>query len=88
MNIETGQIMQLTDEQKALLEKMGQNVLSIDESLRTERERVTGQVYLGETATAESPLAKQLRAARSAYLPHVGAKQAAKAAARTLDQIG
>lgn len=80
MNIDTGQIMQLTDEQKKLLDKMGTHLVSIDESLRTEREKVTGQVLLSEAT--DSPLARKLRAARSAYVPHVGAKELAKAVLR------
>lgn len=74
MNTDTGQIMQLTDEQKKLLYKMGTRLVSIDESLRAEREKVTGQVLLSEST--DSPLARQLRAARSKYVPHIGAKQA------------
>lgn len=77
MNTDTGQIVQLTDEQKKLLDKMGTRLVSINESLRTEREKITGQVLLCEST--DSLLARQLRAARSAYVPHVGAKQLAKA---------
>jgi hypothetical protein len=76
MNIDTGQIMQLTDDQKALLDKMGTRIVSIDESLRTERERITGKVLLSD----KTALGEQLRAERSKFMPHVGAKQLAKLA--------
>lgn len=79
MNIDTGQIHQFSEEQKALAELRGHRLIEIDESLRTERQRETGHVYLNDTASA---LGKQLRAARSAYAPHVGAKELARLAAK------
>lgn len=75
MNIETGQIAQLTKEQEEILNKFQTRVVAVEESILTQRQRETGTVYLNDTT---SQAAKQLHAARSKYLPHVGAKEQAR----------
>ena len=78
MNIDTGEIVRLganTTEQDALMRRL----LPIEEKLMTEKQRAENRVSLRDHT---SELGKQLTAARSIYVPHVGAKQLAKAALR------
>lgn len=75
MNTDTGQIHHLTAEDFARELKAGQRLIEIDEGKMTEKQRANMAVSLHDTRSA---LGKQLHAARSCYMPHVGHKQLAK----------
>lgn len=78
MNIDTGRIVRLdknTTDEDALMRRF----LPIDENLMTDKQRAQNRVSLSDHT---STLGKQLTAARSIYVPHVGVKQRAKAAKR------
>lgn len=79
MNTDTGLIRQYNDDELKQLKALGEPVLEIDKSLMTQKQKDNMAVSLKDT---RSPLGKILRAARSKYQPHVGAKQIAKAAKR------
>jgi len=74
MNIDTGKITQLdanTTEEAALLRRL----IPIDLALATEKQKSELRVSLKDH---RSTLGKRLTAWRSKYVPHVGAKEAAR----------
>ncbi len=75
MNTDTGAIQRYTDQELKDAQKMGFPLIEVDESLMTEKQRANMAVSLNDTRSA---LGRELHAARSKYLPHVGAKQKAK----------
>ena len=77
MNTDTGQIRPYTETELLAAQKAGSRLVAIDEALMTEKQRDNMAVSLNDMRSA---LGKQLHAARSCYMPHVGAKQLAKAA--------
>lgn len=77
MNSDTGIISRYTETELRNAQLAGERLVEIDEALMTEKQRGNMAVSLNDTRSA---LGRQLRAARSSYLPHVGAKQLAKAA--------
>lgn len=76
MNINTGEIVQLTDEQRAKAFASGHRLVPIEESQMTDAQRANLRVSLNDN---RSTLGKLLHQQRSKYLPHVGKKQQAKA---------
>lgn len=78
MNIDTGLIHMLTDgtsEREAMLQRL----VPIDFAQATEKQKAEMRVSLKDHS---STLGKELTQWRSKYVPHVGAKQQAKLAAR------
>lgn len=79
MNIETGQLVRLTDEERRAAFARGERLVPIEEGDMTLKQRRELRVDLRDT---RSTLGRLLHEQRSKYLPHIGAKQRAKMAAR------
>lgn len=79
MNTDTGIIRRYTDAELRNAQAAGERLIEIDESRMTEKQRANMAVSLNDTRSA---LGRELHKARSCYVPHVGAKQLAKAAKR------
>lgn len=75
MNSDTGIIQRYTPEELDRQIKSGQRLVAIQEELMTEKQRANMAVSLNDN---RSELGKQLHAARSKYMPHVGAKEHAR----------
>jgi hypothetical protein len=75
MNTDTGIIKCYTPDELARAIASGQKLIEVDESKMTEKQRINMAVSLHDTRSA---LGRELHAARSKYMPHVGAKQLAK----------
>lgn len=75
MNIDTGRIVMLRSDLSDH-DALAQRLVSIDLQAATPKQREAMAVSLSDHT---STLGRQLTAARSKYLPHVGAKQRAKA---------
>ena len=83
MNIDKGNILSMDItiyEREAILRRL----VPVEEKLMTEKQRTERRVSLHDHTSA---LGKQLTAARSKYVPHIGAKQLAKAAKRAATQL-
>lgn len=80
MNIETGELVRLTEKERLAAELDGKRLVPIVEGDMTPRQRRELRVSLADRT---SKLGRQLTEARSKYLPHVGAKQKAKMAGRS-----
>lgn len=76
MNIDNGEIRPYTESELSLAKAAGARLVEVDASLMTEKQRSNMAVSLQDSRSA---LGKQLHEARSKYVPHIGAKQLAKA---------
>lgn len=79
MNIDTGQLVRLTDAERHAAFARGERLVPIEEGDMTLKQRRELRVDLRDT---RSTLGRLLHEQRSKYLPHIGAKQRAKLAAR------
>lgn len=82
MNIDTGVIRHLTEQEFLAAQEAGERLVPVDPELMTELQKAASSVDPSDT---RSPLGRLLHESRSKYVPHVGAKQREKEARKYAD---